>query len=146
AMRTAMTTYRPWSLLGEFQRELEERLDHSREAGSVAGDWAPAVDVHEEKERYLIRADLPGVKPQDIDVSLENGVLTIRGQRLEEKSTEENGWRHHERLSGSFFRRFNLPDSADAEQVSARSDNGVLEITIPKHARVKARKIEVAGA
>lgn len=145
-MRTALNTYRPWSLLGEFQRELEDRLERPRDANVVAGDWAPAVDVHEEKDHYLIRADLPGVQPQDIDVTLENGLLTLRGKRLEETHAEENGWQHHERLSGSFFRRFNLPESADAEQVSAKSDNGVLEITIPKHARVKARKVEVARA
>ncbi|MGH8160980.1 MAG: Hsp20/alpha crystallin family protein [Gammaproteobacteria bacterium] len=143
-MRTALTNYRPWSLLGEFQRELEERLNPANDASVVAGEWAPAVDVREEKERYLIRADLPGVKPEDIDVTLENGTLTIRGRRDSETSTEENGWQRRERLSGSFYRRFSLPDSADAEQVSAKSNDGVLEIAIPKHARVKPRTISVS--
>ncbi len=143
-MRTALTNYRPWSLQGEFQRELEERLNPANDASVVAGDWAPAVDVREEKERYLIRADLPGVKPEDIEVTLEEGMLTIRGQRESETTTEENGWQRRERLSGSFYRRFSLPDSADAEQVSANSHDGVLEITIPKHARVKPRTINVS--
>ncbi|MGH8273312.1 MAG: Hsp20/alpha crystallin family protein [Gammaproteobacteria bacterium] len=145
-MRTALTHYRPWSLLGEFQRELDERLSHSNDASVVAGDWAPAVDVREEKEHYLIRADLPGVKPEDIEITLENGMLTVRGQRASETTTEESGWQRRERLSGNFYRRFSLPDSADAEQVSAKCDNGVLEVTIPKHARVKPRTIRVSQA
>lgn len=104
------------------------------------------MDVREDNERYLIRADLPGVKPEDIEITLENGMLTVRGRRESDTTTEENGWQRRERLSGTFYRRFSLPDSADAEQVSAKSDNGVLEVTIPKHARVKPRTIRVSQA
>ncbi|MDN5865564.1 MAG: Hsp20/alpha crystallin family protein [Gammaproteobacteria bacterium] len=145
-MRTALTHYRPWSLLGEFNRELEERLNPAYGANDPGSDWTPAVDVREENDRYLIRADLPGVKPEDIDITLEGDYLTLRGRRDYETEAKDNGWRHRERLHGSFYRRFSLPDSADPEQVSARSNHGVLEVTIPKAARIKPRKISVAAA
>lgn len=139
----AMQTYRPWGLLGEFQREIGQLFDNRNDASVVTADWVPAVDVREDKDHFVIHADLPGVDPQNIDVTMENGMLTIRGKREEEKDISGNGWHRVERVSGNFYRRFSLPDSADADQISARTDNGVLEVTIPKHARVKPRKISV---
>lgn len=140
---TAMQMYRPWGLLGEFQREINQLFDPRNDASVVTNDWVPAVDVREHKDRFVIRADLPGVDPKNIDVTMENGMLTIRGKREEEKETGGNGWHRVERASGSFYRRFSLPDSADAEKISAHTANGVLEVTIPKQERVKARKISV---
>lgn len=141
----AMQVYRPWGLLGEFQREINQLFDNRDDASVVTNDWVPAVDVREDENRFVIRADLPGVDPKDIDITMENGMLTLRGKREAEKDVSGNGWHRVERVSGSFYRRFSLPDSADAEQISAKSDKGVLEVVIPKHARVKPRKIEVAS-
>jgi HSP20 family protein len=138
-----LQSYRPWGLLGEFQREINQLFDNRNDASVVTADWVPAVDVREDEERFVIRADLPGVDPENIDVTMENGMLTIRGSREATKDVNEGGWHRVERVSGNFYRRFSLPDSADAEHIGAKTANGVLEVTIPKHARVKPRKIAV---
>ncbi|HKJ71331.1 MAG TPA: Hsp20/alpha crystallin family protein [Gammaproteobacteria bacterium] len=145
----AIVRYDPWRTISQLQNEMnrlfDTRLggDETAESGMVAADWRPAVDVQEDADRYLITADVPGVDPKDIEVSLENGVLTIRGERRRESAEEEAGYKRVERVRGTFFRRFTLPDTADAEKVKAKSNNGVLEITIPKQAQGQPRKIEV---
>jgi HSP20 family protein len=101
------------------------------------------VDIKEEAERFVIHADVPGVDPKDIEVTMEDGVLTIRGERKSESREEQDGWKRVERVSGQFFRRFTLPDTADAEGISATGANGVLEVIIPKQAKAQPRKIQV---
>lgn len=105
--------------------------------------WSPAVDVREEAQAYLVDADIPGVDPKDIEVTLENGVLTIRGERREEHKEERENYHRVERFSGSFSRRFTLPDAADSDGVEAGMDNGVLKIRIPKKEQAVSRRIEI---
>ncbi len=141
----AITRYEPWSLLNQLQRELGQMHEGDRDGGSVAtAEWAPAVDIKEEDARFVLHADIPGVKPEDIDVSMEDGVITIKGEKESESKTEKEGFKRVERTSGSFYRRFSLPDTADAEAITAQSIHGVLEITIPKREAVKPKKISVA--
>ncbi len=136
----------PWSLFNQLQRQL---LDpdltklNSDDANVATASWAPSVDISESDEAFRLVADIPGVNPDDIDISMEKGVLTIKGERNTE-SVEENGdFRRVERQSGVFYRRFSLPDSADAEKISAKSEHGVLTITIPKQEVALSRRIEV---
>lgn len=139
---------RPWGLLSQLDdiNQLFDRVGPVDEgSGELTTDWAPAVDIREEQDRFLLRADVPGVDPKDIEITMENGTLTIRGHRKEVKEEEHNGWRRRERLHGEFFRRFMLPDSADAEAIQAESKNGVLEVVIPKEEKVQPRRIEVKG-
>lgn len=144
--------FEPWSLINLLHRDLDQiagqrfGLAGSGENGHSVADWVPAVDIVEEKDRFVLRADVPGVKPEDIDVSMENGVLSVSGQRLQEATEEVDGVRRMERLSGRFYRRFNLPETADADAISARSNNGILEVVIPKQPEVKARRITVASS
>ncbi|MCG5515314.1 MULTISPECIES: Hsp20/alpha crystallin family protein [Ectothiorhodospira] len=141
------TRYEPWSLLNQLSRELD-RLNPAMGGGEEAAatsDWVPAVDIREEKEAYVLHADVPGVDPKDIEVHMENGVLTIRGERKAESAEEREGYKRVERIRGSFYRRFSLPDTADAERISARSANGVLEVRIPKQEKVQPRRITVEG-
>ncbi|ODS24951.1 heat-shock protein Hsp20 [Candidatus Endobugula sertula] len=105
--------------------------------------WLPSVDIQETDDQFKITADIPGVEPKDINVSMENGMLSIKGERKTEKKDEENGYRRVERSYGSFHRRFGLPETADSDQISAQGKNGVLEITVQKREVSKARKIEV---
>jgi HSP20 family protein len=114
--------------------------------GHSVADWVPAVDIIEEKDRFLLKADVPGVKPEDIDVNMENGVLSVSGQRHEESTQESEGVKRLERLSGRFYRRFSLPETANPEGISAKSVNGILEVVIPKQPEVKARRITVETA
>lgn len=144
----AIRRYQPWGLLNELSEELSRLYEGqgAPDASSAAtSDWVPAVDVRELQDRYVIDADLPGVRPEDIDIQMENGILSLSGTRTTEAAADEGGARRVERARGSFFRRFSLPDTADAERISARSDNGVLQISIPKQEKVKPRRIEVQG-
>ncbi len=139
--------YEPWGLLGQLGNELRRMSETRENAGEdsqiATSDWAPAVDIAEKDEAFIIYADIPGVKPEDIDVSMEHGMLTIRGERKDEKTVEEEGFKRVERARGSFYRRFSMPDTADPDRISARSNHGVLEVTIPKQEKVQPRRISV---
>jgi len=141
--------YRGIGLINRLLNDDLSNLDFDnlmgRESAAVA-DWTPAVDIREEADHYRLTADLPGVKPDDIDVTMENGVLTIQGQRHEENSSEANGYKRYERVRGSFLRRFALPDTANGEDIVAETKHGVLEVTIPKHAELAPKKIAVKQA
>lgn len=136
--------YRPLGLLGRLLQDDELRglLEPSGEP-DVVTDWLPAVDIREEDERFVLHADLPGVNPEDIEVSMEDGVLTIQGERDTSNEEERGGYKRTERVRGSFLRRFTLPDTTDGGAVSATTRHGVLEITIPKQDKPKPHKIDV---
>lgn len=110
--------------------------------------WKPSVDVVEETESYIFRADLPGVELSQIDVLFDDGVLTIKGERHSEDvrakdaDKEQSAYHRVERSFGSFKRSFRLPDAIDADKISAKSDNGVLEVRVPKQEKTQ-RKIEI---
>lgn len=134
--------YEPWALLGRLQRELDGGRGEAAQAGPR---WAPAVDIREESDRYVLHADLPGVDPADIEITHEKGVLSIEGVRKHDHEQEHEGYRREERARGRFLRRFSLPDVADAEAITARSANGVLEVVIPKQQAKLPRKIAVSA-
>ncbi len=101
------------------------------------------VDIKEEADKFVILADIPGVKPEDIEVNMEDGVLTIKGEKHSENKTEENGYKRVERTFGTFYRRFSLPDTADPEGITAKTKHGVLELVIPKREAAQPKKIKV---
>ena len=140
----AIQRYRPLSLLDELQREMSS-LFHTPavESSFSSEEWSPAVDISEDEDKFMIHADLPGVKSGDIEVTAENGILTIKGERDSNKEEKKENYRRIERFSGSFMRRFTLPERADLENISAKTRDGVLELTIPKSTAAKPRKIEV---
>ncbi|MDV3242232.1 Hsp20/alpha crystallin family protein [Methylocaldum sp. RMAD-M] len=142
-----MTRYEPWSLLNQLQRELERSFEGARPGTDTAAtaEWTPAVDIKEEPDRYILWADLPGVSSDSIDIMMENGILTLKGERQTEATVRREGLKRVERVYGSFHRRFSLPDTADAEGITARCKNGVLEISIPKKAAIQPKKINVVG-
>lgn len=145
----SLVRYEPWGLLNQLHGEIDRLFDarvpkYGDDRDQLAAsDWVPAVDIREEQDRYVIHADVPGVKPEDIEVNMENGVLSIKGQRHSETTDEREGYKRVERVRGSFFRRFSMPDTADAEAISAKSRDGVLEIVIPKQAKVMPKRIKV---
>ena len=147
-----ISRFEPWSLFDALQRDLDRTGGYrystpaASENGHSVADWVPAVDVIEKTDSFVLRADVPGVKPDDIDVSMENGVLTVSGHRFAEKSEETDGAKRLERSFGKFYRRFTLPETASADDISARCANGILEVVIPKQPEVKARRITVESA
>ena len=145
----SLVRYEPWGLLnqlhGNIDRMFDTQMGRLRDEDSPlsAADWTPAVDIREEDQRYVIHADVPGVNPDDIEVNMEDGVLTIKGERSTETTDEQAGYKRVERVRGSFYRRFSLPETADADGISAKSRDGVLEVVIPKQAKVLPKRIKV---
>jgi HSP20 family protein len=136
-----INAYDPWQVLDEVQRQF---LAGNPRQGSTDSsvNWAPAVDIREHTDRWVLEADLPGVSIEDIEILLDEGVLTIRGER-KIAADEAASYKRRERERGTFVRRFQLPDAVNAEGISARSQRGVLTVTIPKQPAVQPRRIEV---
>jgi len=136
----------PWNLLNNLQKELtnpEYNRFNDEDTTATTANWAPPVDISEDERTFTLLADIPGVEPKDIDISMEKGVLTIKGERQSEDAKENESYRRTERNSGQFYRRFTLPDSADSDKIEAKSEHGVLKIIIPKQEVAVSRKIEV---
>lgn len=141
--------FEPWTFVDLLHRDLDrlvEKRGVARDDHSPVADWVPAVDVLEDKDQFVLRADVPGVDRDDIDVSMDGGVLNVSGERRAEARSEDAGVQRIERATGRFFRRFTLPETADAEGVTAKCSNGILEVTIPKQPEVRSRRIEIEAA
>ena len=115
------------------------------ESSVVTSQWMPLVDIREEADRFVLYADIPGVDPQDIEVQMDKGMLTVKGERRAESTSETERYSRVERMHGSFHRRFALPDSADPEGITANGSNGVLRIEIPKRPESTPRRIQVGS-
>ena len=144
--------YDPWALLNQVQKEMNKLFDTrfgelqtGDNSSVVTSSWIPSVDIKEEEKRFVLYADLPGINPKDIEITMEQGVLTVKGERPIPKDEDYANYKRVERAYGTFHRRFSLPDSADPAGIQANGRNGVLEISIPKHERVQPRKITVEG-
>ena len=141
--------YEPWSIFDLMQRELSPyagRRTTFNDNNNTVADWVPAVDIVEEKDKFVLTADVPGVDPEKIEVSMDAGVLSVSGERHSETSDDSDGVKRVERISGKFYRRFTLPETADAEGIAAKSSNGILKVTIPKQPEIAARRITVEAA
>lgn len=147
-----LTRYEPWGLLDRLQKELggtsfyDSLLKDSGDSDSsniATSHWRPAVDISEEQDRFIIHADLPGVDPKDIEITMENGVLSLKGERTVENKDDSKGYTRVERAHGTFYRRFSLPDTADADRIEAHGKNGVLEISLPKLEQKQPKRITV---
>ncbi len=126
-------------------REMEELERQMNRLGLGIESGFPTVDVVEEKDRVLVKADLPGMKEEDIHVEVEDGELTLRGERKKETETREGKVHRVERTYGAFLRSFTLPANVDRAKVAASYKNGVLEVTLPKKEGAKPQEIKVEG-
>ena len=145
----AIIRYRPASVFGSLQEEMNRLFDNrlasveDDKSSSALSTWRPHVDIKEDGVQYTVIADLPGVEPKDIKVSMENNVLTIQGERKSDLETKNHDYHRVERFSGSFYRQFTLPDNVDADKISAKGKNGILELSIPKAEKTTAKLISV---
>lgn len=141
--------YDPFRELRSLQNEMNRifsGFETERGGNEFArGAWSPNVDIYEDKERLIVEAELPGMNREDFEVSVENNVLTLKGERKFEKKTEGDNYHRVERSYGSFTRQFTLPQTITAEGATADFENGVLRIALPKREETKARKIEITG-
>ena len=134
------------TLQEEVNRLFSTNLSRSfGDEGIGRGAWAPSVDIYENKDQIVLEAELPGMKQEEFDLSIENNVITLRGERKFEKTDETDNYHRVERSYGSFTRSFTLPQTVSAEGAIAEYNNGVLRVTLPKREETKARRIEVKG-
>ncbi len=141
--------YESFDRLNQLQKEVNRFFAANplrqlpEEAELATSSWYPAVDIKEEPHQFVIYADVPGVESKDIEITLENGTLTLKGRRLPLKAEAQQHYQRIERTSGDFLRRFTLPNTVDTASISARSQNGVLEVVIPKSPQAQTRKITI---
>lgn len=138
----------PLNSISGLQRQINRLFDAvpgTTDAERRSADWQPSVDIEETGDSFMVHMDVPGVAPTDIDVTVERNLLTIRGNRttVTTSDAESGSYRRRERHSGAFMRQFTLPDNADVDSIVARSNQGVLSLTIPKGSRGKPISISV---
>lgn len=142
-----MITYDPFrelrALQDEVNRVFSGSYGRSGESGMMRGAWNPSVDIFENKDQIVLEAELPGLKPEDVNISIENNVLTIHGERKFEKKDEKDNFHRVERSYGSFTRSFTLPPTVSSENVEAAFDSGILRLSLAKREEAKPRRIEI---
>lgn len=147
----SIVRHTPWTSQGSLQDEIKQVFDRffsdteTDQSNVVTSQWAPRVDIKEEPERFVILADIPGVEPKDIEINMDKGILSIKGERKSESRGETERYSRIERQHGVFYRRFALPDSANPDGITASGRNGVLQINIPKKPETTPRRITVNG-
>jgi HSP20 family protein len=147
-----LVPYEPWNVVRKFHNDVDWLFNHSSlERPDVDGSrgasarWVPAVDITEENGQYVLRADVPGVDAKDIDITVENDTLTVKGERTAESKDKQDGYKRIERVRGSFYRRVFITHVWGGEHKSAKSNKRVVEVTIPKQEKVQPRRIKVAA-
>lgn len=141
----SVTRYNPFHELEAWPgiRLFEDTMNRLLSEPATARPWAPAVDILETENELVVKADLPGVDLKDVDIRIENGTLSIKGERKFEEKKENGGYHRIERSYGSFARYFSLPDTVEAEKVNAAYKEGVLTVTLPKKEIAKPRQVKV---
>jgi HSP20 family protein len=134
------------ALQGEMNRLFNSFFDEGNGGGAERRRWAPAVDLLEHEESLVLKADLPGLTEDDVQIEVRDNVLTISGERKAEHSEQQNGYYRVERSFGRFSRSLALPQGVNADGINAAFENGVLEVTIPKPEERKPRRIEIGGS
>jgi len=139
------------NLMNEFDRMLEYPLLRSRwgmpmQANEVVGSWGLALDVAEQGENFTVKASIPGINPDDLNVTLEDNVLTIQGETKDDQTIDEGSYHIRERRYGSFSRSVRFPVPVEGEKVEAQYENGVLTLTVPKAEAVKPKRINVKAS
>jgi len=147
----SIVRYDPFRDLRTLQEEVNRLFSTNMtrafdDEGIGRGAWAPSVDIYENKDQIVLEAELPGMKQEDFDLSIENNIITLRGERKFEKTDDTDNYHRVERSYGSFTRSFTLPQTVSGEGATAEYNNGVLRVTLPKREETKARRIEVKGA
>lgn len=145
----AIVRWDPWRDLAAFERQLDQMMGRmGGGAGSGSREqraWSPSLDVHQEGETMVICAEVAGIDPDQIDISVEDDVLTISGSREDHNEVEEGQWIRRERYSGQFRRSVSLPPGVDPEQIQASARNGLIEIRVPRPTQVGAHRVPLRG-
>jgi len=149
--RRRLQHWRPFANLDEWEQRLEDMFGPSHtpfwglRGPWQEAEWMPSIEVFDKDDKLVMKAELPGMNEEDIDVSVKDNILTIKGERKDENEVKEEEYYRCERFYGSFFRAIPLPSQVDAENIEANYEGGILEITLPKASEEKAKKIKVSG-
>lgn len=149
-MKTELKTWSPFQELDRLQDEMKSLFMRSGNGDSPLlsraelSDWSPDVDIAEDENEYTITADLPAVKKNEVKVTLDDGLLTICGEREQKEETKKKKFHRVERSYGKYLRSFRLPDEVESDKIDARFDDGVLTVHLPKGAQPKAQSKEIA--
>lgn len=145
-----VTRYEPWSALnqlhGQLNRLFEREYDSGAASSAATADWIPPADVEEYADRFVLKLDVPGVDVAAIDITLDQGLLSVSGERARDAGSKDVERSRTERPYGRFHRRFTLPDTADAAGVHATGRNGIVEVTIPKQPKAQPRRIQISAS
>ena len=141
-MAGTLTRWDPFAELGERQTRFDRMFDELTDGRERA--WTPAIDIERDNGNLVVRADIPGIKPEDVKIEVENNILTISGERKSEREDRKDGYYRVERAFGSFRRSLKLPEGVDPESVQASFERGVLEVHVPKPEDRKPRKVEIS--
>lgn len=149
---TTLVRWNPWRDFGPLTRNFDQFFDSlaprssrgpNGEESDFLGTWYPAVDIFDNEREIVLKAELPGLKKEDIDIHVEDNLLTLRGERKREEEVKEKGYYRSERAYGTFSRSFTLPATVDVKKIGASYKDGVLAVTLPKAEEAKPRQIEV---
>jgi HSP20 family protein len=143
--RWGLSTWRPFRDLDDWQQQLEDFFGQSMLKSNGDRTWMPHIDVFEKGDNLIVKAELPGMKEEDIDVSVVGDMLTIRGEKKAESEIKDEDYYRCERTYGSFYRSVSLPSGVDSSKIEANYEDGVLEVTLPKSPEVKPKKIAVSA-
>jgi HSP20 family protein len=137
--------FRDLATLRERMNRLFEEAYTSRgeEKDMVASAWNPSVDIYEKENAIVLKAEVPGIDENDVEIKIEDNTITLKGDRKFEKETKEENYHRIERSYGSFYRSFTLPRNIDQDKIKAESENGILKITMPKKAELKPKKVKI---
>ncbi|HEX3035019.1 MAG TPA: Hsp20/alpha crystallin family protein [Thermodesulfobacteriota bacterium] len=142
--------WNPWGEFNSLEKRVNRMFDETlrnlyptERKEPQAGSWTPAADIYETESGYVVKADFPGVKKEDIQIDVHDGTLTLKAEKKFEKKESKDNYLRVERAYGSFVRSFRLPKNVDAEKIKAEYKDGVLEVTLPKKEEAKPKKIQV---
>lgn len=135
--------YDPRRVINEINDLLGASMRGMDPSEVATSKWVPATDVRELRDAFVIEADLPGINKEDIEVSMDNGILVIKGERVGENKVDDSSFSRIERTYGAFYRKFSLPDTADGDNINATFDKGVLKLNIPKKELAKPKRINI---
>jgi HSP20 family protein len=134
----------PWQALQQLREQMDSIIG-SMFTGTP-GEWSPPVDLEERDNEFVLTADLPGMRPEDIDIEIDGNTLTLRGEKREEREQRQEGERYfYERQYGNFVRRLTLPQSVDPDRARARFENGILHVTFPKREGRRGKRLQIEG-
>jgi HSP20 family protein len=142
--------YEPWNALNQLHSQLNRLFDREFDNGATSSaataDWIPPADIEEYSDRFVLKLDVPGVDLSAVDITLDQGLLSVSGERIKDAAAKDVERSRTERPFGRFHRRFTLPDTVDAANVQASGRNGIVEVTIPKQPKAQPRRIQISAS